>query len=294
MRRCYALWALAWWGLYGCGGGAGNPVRPHPGAIVGPTPRVEAPSRYGNPKSYVVWGTRYHVRASAEGYQERGIASWYGSKFHGRRTSSGEIYDMHKMSAAHRTLPLPTYVLVTHLGNQRQVIVRVNDRGPFHDDRVIDLSYAAAGHLGLRGTGTALVEVRALRPGERPSSPEGATVAAGKATAAAGKGWTQRFLQVGSFARPENARALVRRIEAIGEPVRMERIRLKGSLFHRVWVGPYATARDSEDAQKRLRGITVEVINVVEHHRSSRSAPCRDHGIRSAGGRFGARTCHAF
>jgi rare lipoprotein A len=132
--------------------------------IDGVTPRPEAKSRYGNMPSYVVFGERYTVMETSAGYEEQGIASWYGEPFHGRRTSSGEIYDMHKLSAAHKSLPLPTYVEVTNLENGRQIVVRVNDRGPFHDGRVIDLSYAAARKLDIVGPGTAEVRVRALDP----------------------------------------------------------------------------------------------------------------------------------
>jgi rare lipoprotein A len=122
----------------------------------------EPRSRRGNPREYEVFGVRYRVLDSAEGYDETGVASWYGREFHGRSTSSGEPYDMNGMTAAHRTLPLPTYVEVTNLENGRVAVVRVNDRGPFHDDRLIDLSYAAALELGIVGSGTARVRVRAL------------------------------------------------------------------------------------------------------------------------------------
>ncbi len=134
-------------------------------------PRAEPKSRGGNPASYVVLGKRYQVLDSSEGFVQRGVASWYGSKFHGRLTSNGEVYDMYQMTAAHKTLPIPTYVQVTNLFTNRSVVVRVNDRGPFHDDRIIDLSYAAARKLGITGDGTALVEVRAIdptRPEPRP------------------------------------------------------------------------------------------------------------------------------
>ena len=119
-----------------------------------PSPARRARSRYGNPDSYVVRGKRYHTLESSRGYEETGIASWYGRKFHGRRTSSGETYDMYKMTAAHKTLPLPTYVEVTRVDNGSSVVVRVNDRGPFVGDRIIDLSYAAAERLGVRNAGT--------------------------------------------------------------------------------------------------------------------------------------------
>ncbi len=134
------------------------------GRIPDAVPRAEPKSRYGNPASYVVMGKRYRVRDNAEAFVQRGMASWYGTKFHGRRTSSGEVYDMYKMTAAHKTLPLPTYVEVTNLFTGRSVVVKVNDRGPFHDDRIIDLSYAAARKLKITGSGTAMVEIRALSP----------------------------------------------------------------------------------------------------------------------------------
>jgi rare lipoprotein A len=127
-----------------------------------PTPRSEPKSARGNPPSYTVLGTTYRVMNSAHGYQATGLASWYGSKFHGRPTSSGEAFDMFKLSAAHRNLPLPTYVKVTNLQNGRAMIVRVNDRGPFHGDRLIDLSYAAAVKLGFAQQGTARVRVEAV------------------------------------------------------------------------------------------------------------------------------------
>jgi rare lipoprotein A len=129
-------------------------------------PRTEPPSRAGNMAQYEQSGRTYRVLESSYGYDERGIASWYGEGFHGRPTSSGEAYDMHQLSAAHRTLPLPTYVEVTNLSNGRRVIVRVNDRGPFHepDARIIDLSYAAAVKLGMGRSGTAPVRVRAIEP----------------------------------------------------------------------------------------------------------------------------------
>jgi rare lipoprotein A len=134
-------------------------------AIPEPEVKAEPRSRAGN-RSYAVLGKRYQVRDSAEGYVEEGMASFYGRKFHGRLTSNQEVYDMYAFSAAHKSLPLPSYVLVTNLANGKSVVVRVNDRGPFHAGRVIDLSYAAATKLGFIKQGTARVEVRALTPGE--------------------------------------------------------------------------------------------------------------------------------
>ncbi len=127
-------------------------------------PRDEPRSRYGNAPEYEAFGRVYRTLASSEGYQEEGVASWYGEEFRGRRTASGELYDPYGMTAAHRTLPLPCYVEVTNLENGRTVVVRVNDRGPFHEDRIIDLSYAAAHRLGMLSKGTARVRVRALQP----------------------------------------------------------------------------------------------------------------------------------
>jgi len=130
-------------------------------------PVQEAVSASGNPPEYEVFGETYRVLATSRGYEAEGLASWYGADFHGRRTSSGEPYDMYAMTAAHTSLPLPTYVEVTNLANGRQVVVRVNDRGPFHSDRILDLSYVAAWKLGMVGPGTARVRVRALEPAAR-------------------------------------------------------------------------------------------------------------------------------
>jgi rare lipoprotein A (peptidoglycan hydrolase) len=168
--------------------GAGRPattrVQPEPAAVVGAdeaemdpkiaellaipelSPVEEPPSRGGNNDEYEQSGATYEVLDSSQGYDERGIASWYGEPFHGRQTSSGEVYDMYALTAAHRSLPLPSFVEVTNLANGRKVILRVTDRGPFHepDRRIIDVSYAAAIKLDLVGTGTAPVRVRALAP----------------------------------------------------------------------------------------------------------------------------------
>ncbi len=132
--------------------------------ISDPVPREEPLAAYGNHPEYEVLGTVYRTLSSAEGYEEEGTASWYGEEFQGRPTSSGEPYDMYGMTAAHRTLPLPTYVEITNLENGKRVVVRVNDRGPFHGGRLIDVSYAAAHRLDMVGHGTARVRIRALKP----------------------------------------------------------------------------------------------------------------------------------
>ena len=134
-------------------------------------PQAEFKSRSGNPETYVIEGVTYRVMDTSDGYREEGIASWYGGYFHGRRTSSGDVYDMYLMTAAHKSLPLPTYVRVTNLANGRSVVLRVNDRGPFVEDRIIDLSFAAATRLGMAAQGTARVEVVALDPPARERTP---------------------------------------------------------------------------------------------------------------------------
>ncbi|MBA1149441.1 septal ring lytic transglycosylase RlpA family protein, partial [Ectothiorhodospiraceae bacterium WFHF3C12] len=180
------------------GSGDGPPDQPRDVSNVRePVPRDEPRSRYGNPESYEVNGRRYQVMESADDFVQRGIASWYGKKFHGRRTSSGESYDMYAMTAAHKRLPLPSYVRVRNLRNGREVTVKVNDRGPFIDNRIIDLSYAAANRLDMLGDGTAPVEIRVLRPGEDAEEP-----------AAAPAGDVAYFLQLGAFADRGNASRL--------------------------------------------------------------------------------------
>jgi rare lipoprotein A len=155
----------------GCSSMSGRKGAPDLSNIPDAVPQVEPKSPYGNPESYVVFGRRYHTLDSSKGYVARGLASWYGPKFDGRRTSSGEPYDMYAMTAAHKTLPLPTYARVTNMENGRSAIVKVNDRGPFYGDRIIDLSYAAASKLGVVDNGTAMVEVRAINP-TRPQGEE--------------------------------------------------------------------------------------------------------------------------
>src|SRR5262245_12701937 len=136
--------------------------------IPDPVPRVEPRSQRGNPVSYEVFGKRYFILATSEGYKERGVASWYGPDFHSRPTSSGEPYDMYAMTAAHKTLPIPCYARVTNISNGRSVVVRINDRGPFVDNRIIDLSYTAAHKLDMTRAGTTFVEVEVLTPGSLP------------------------------------------------------------------------------------------------------------------------------
>jgi rare lipoprotein A len=144
---------------------------PDVGNLVEPVPKIEPRSLYGNKSPYSVLGRTYKVLPSPAGYVERGIASFYGNKFHGYKTSSLESYDMYQFSAAHKTLPLPSYARVTNLENGKSVIVRINDRGPFHENRIIDLSFAAAVKIGVWPKGTGLVEVRAIDPSRPAAAP---------------------------------------------------------------------------------------------------------------------------
>lgn len=183
-----------------------------------PVPKPEPRSRYGNPEQYTVAGRTYRVLKSSSGYAESGLASWYGTKFHGRRTSSGEPYDMLQLTAAHKTLPIPTYAHVINLDNGRRSIVRINDRGPFHDGRIIDLSYAAAVKLGVHGAGTARVRVEAIS--FDPAHSGGRYV-----------------LQAGAFSAMEGADALHARVSALIEhPVHV--VRTPDDHLYRVRIGP--------------------------------------------------------
>lgn len=226
-------------------------------SIPDAVPTFESRSRYGNPSSYVVRGKRYYTKQSSKGYQERGIASWYGKKFHGRRTSSGETYNMYGMSAAHKTLPLPTYARVTNLRNNRSVVLKINDRGPFHDNRLIDLSYTVAHKLGIIGSGTGLVEVRALTPGEPEPSP--ASPVESVATEA-----TRLYLQVGAFGSRDNANRLQSRLQSdLNTNVRVQEGRSADQLVYRVQVGPISGVDGADSLSKRLDGLGISNTHVV-------------------------------
>jgi len=173
-------------------------------AIADAAPRVEPLNRFAN-NPYVAFGQRYVPLRELGAYRERGVASWYGRRYHSQRTSSGEIYDMYAMTAAHKTLPLPCYVRVTNLSNGRSVVVKVNDRGPFVANRIIDLSYVAAAKLGMIGTGTALVDVRAITP-DSPAELTRVTESPPPAL----------YVQVGAFAVRRNADHVLARLHAAG------------------------------------------------------------------------------
>jgi rare lipoprotein A len=236
----------------------GAPVRPPDVTrIPDPVPRAESRSSRGNPPFYEVMGRRYYVMDAADGYRERGVASWYGTKFHGRLTSSGEPYDMYAMTAAHKTLPLPTYVRVTHRGNGRSVIVRVNDRGPFIGDRIIDLSYAAAVRLGMHIDGTAEVEVEALEPESAQAAPMVAAVSAEAPTEQAPRPTV--WLQVGAFSDEANAARLKDRLtgKGIADVTLLAEQRARHSIY-RVRIGPLGAVDEAERMLDRVRELGIK------------------------------------
>jgi rare lipoprotein A len=213
-------------------------------------PRIEPRSRYGNPPFYDVFGKRYYVLSSSSGYVERGVASWYGPGFHQVRTSTGEPYDMYAMTAAHKTLPLPAYARVTNLQNGRSVVVRINDRGPFVGNRIIDLSYSAAVRLDMLRHGTAMVEVSAIDPAApamtQPAPPDATLTAAAPAGTApaseAGAPPAARgalFVQAGAFADPANAERLAGRLRdaSLGQIFVRDDL-IAGRHLYRVRIGP--------------------------------------------------------
>lgn len=235
-----------------------------PDAVPQPEPR----SKYGNGPFYEVNGHRYQVMPSSHGYQERGVASWYGEKFHGRPTSSQEPYDMHAMTAAHRTLPLPTYVRVRNLANGKSVIVRVNDRGPFVDNRIIDLSYAAAMKLDMVRDGTSLVEVTALGFDEAaPATTGGIAVTAATATAGGGPEPAARdriFVQVGAFGDPDNARRRHNQLQDGGiAGVFVHEDPARTPALYRVRIGPIADATEYDSIVARLSSLGIDEAHLV-------------------------------
>ena len=198
-------------------------------------PKVEPKSELGNMKTYEVFGKRYYVLDSSEGFTQEGIASWYGPKFHGKKTSSGEIYDMYAMTAAHKTLPLPSYLEVKNLENGRKIIVRVNDRGPFHDNRIVDLSYTAALKLDMFAKGTALVEIRAINP--RSYTAGGAPVET-RPKVDTETTPAQFYIQVGVFSDLNNAENLKNKLLSLQTPVQVDEAMLNETAVYRVKIGP--------------------------------------------------------
>ncbi len=242
-----------------------------PGRIAGTArvrdavPRAEPLSKQGNPDSYVQNGKRYFVLATANGYRERGIASWYGRKFHGRRTSNGEVYDMYSMTAAHKTLPLPCYVRVTNLKNRRSIIVRVNDRGPFIDNRIIDLSFTGAEKLDMVRDGTALVEVVAVQPGVAASN------ARFKSRYTGVDDWRDEshlrdriYIQLGAFSIRSNAENMVHRLlVAQFNDAAIKSVEEGGRVVHRVRIGPIHSVSATDEITKRLEELRFADYRIV-------------------------------
>lgn len=203
---------------------------------------------------YTLMGVRYEPMQDGTRYREQGIASWYGTKFHGQHTANGEIYDLYAMTAAHKTLPLPSYVRVTNLDNSREVIVRVNDRGPFHSDRIIDLSYAAAQRLGFADRGTARVLVEGIDPvaWQRQHNPAGQLTDAALAAAPADSG--ELYLQLGAFSDSQAAERLRQRVQTmVSTSVTVTPVRQQRQTLHRVRVGPVASEAEAAQLMDRLR-----------------------------------------
>ena len=267
--------------------GSEKPVPPA-GTVPDAIPRAETRSTHGNPPFYDVNGQRYKVLASADNYVERGVASWYGPDFHGHNTSSGERYDMYGMTAAHKTLPIPCYARITNLSNGRTVVVRINDRGPFVGNRIVDLSYSAAVRLDIVRTGTAFVELRVVGP-ETPSTQVSTPVLAAAApppvqaapapvqatsmvstpvapevsTAAVTPPPPEEFepvtapvalyIQVGAFADAGNAQRLIQRLQSVGIPNVFALTGAEsGRTLRRIRIGPISTVAEFDRLAAQL------------------------------------------
>ncbi len=253
----------------------GPDARP-PVDIVGipdAVPKTEPRAASGN-NPYAVYGRTYTPLADAAGYREQGTASWYGKKFHGKRTSSGEPYDMYAMTAAHKTLPLPTYLHVRNLDNGRSVVVRVNDRGPFLHDRLIDLSYAAAAKLGILGNGTGRVEIEAIAPDDTatqtakvkiyPLQLVSPAMAAEEIPVAAPEPATKLYLQVGAFTQHDNALSLRDRLEREAlRPISIQTTGADAARVYRVRIGPLASAEEGDRLAERVAQLGIAGARVV-------------------------------
>ena len=229
-------------------------------------PRAEAPHRYAN-RPYTVFGETYTPVADTRPFKQRGVASWYGRKFQGQRTASGEPYDMFKMTAAHKTLPIPSYVKVTNLANGKSVVVRINDRGPFHSDRIIDLSYAAASRIGLAAKGSGLVEIERVFGPPKDDVAAAAAPAPAQAPVPVAAAATQApatdeapapdppgiWIQLAAFSGAEAADAFrdkaAREMPWIAEPIHV--VRSDG--YARVRLGPYRTREEAEAIAAKVR-----------------------------------------
>lgn len=220
------------------------------------------PSKYGNPENYKVFGKTYYVKDSALGFQQRGIASWYGNKFHGERTSSGEDYNMYAMTAAHKTLPIPVYVEVTNQDNGRKAIVRVNDRGPFHEGRIIDLSYAAATKLGVAKTGTANVSIRVVTTAAEKTRQRSAAIV-DSPVSDDGK----LYVQVAAFSTEENALSHLGKLQDEGfRDVRLHIESKKGKALYRIRIGPLPSEQVAQQVLSQLKQNNHQNTKIVRNN----------------------------
>lgn len=259
--------------------------------IPDPVPRHEPKSKYGNPKSYHVMGKTYYVEDTAEGFREKGQASWYGHPFHGRRTSSGEQYDMYLMTAAHKTVPIPSYMRVTNLENGKNIIVRVNDRGPFHQGRVIDLSYAAAKKLGVHAKGVAPVEIAVVTPRDthpqqqpgrphmltaqastqtstgRPEMPQLKPASTQQVNAAANTSTADQpaYLQVAAFNSKPRAQEMAAHLQQLPQApgIQIESGYTNNLPVHRVRVGPFKSTSFAEQFTAYVSRLYPDVSPVI-------------------------------
>lgn len=224
------------------------PLEPiSPDDVADATPRPDPLLSAGNKSPYTVNGVTYEILQDYHNYREQGIASWYGAKFNGHETSNGEIYDLYQASAAHKTLPIPSYARVTNLDNGKSVVVRVNDRGPFHSERLIDLSYGAAVKLGYMEHGTARVEVELLNIAgvdDRRGTTSG----------------NYRYLQLGAFGAEASAQRLQGELQSLlSAPVSISQVESGGSMLYRVRIGPVASNDELLVVQQQLRDGGYEV-----------------------------------
>jgi rare lipoprotein A len=218
------------------------PLRPiTPEEVADAVPQADPLLAVGNMSPYVVNGVTYEILADHRYYREQGTASWYGAKFTGHETSNGEVYDVYQATAAHKSLPIPCYARVTNLDNGKSIVVRVNDRGPFHSDRLIDLSYAAAVKLGYMEQGTARVEVEVVNVvgvEDRRDASYG----------------IYRYLQLGAFGQETTARTLMQELQALlSAPVFISPVESRGAMLYRVRVGPVEDKQHLLALQQRLQ-----------------------------------------
>jgi rare lipoprotein A len=228
-------------------------------------PKDEAHSKYGNPGSYEVFGERYYVRKSNDGFAQKGIASWYGSKFHGQRTSSGETYNMYAMTAAHKSLRIPAYVEVTNLDNGRKAVVKVNDRGPFHDGRIIDLSYAAAKKLGVSATGTARVSIRVVNSSNDSVASHHKSADSIDASYVHDGG--RVYVQIAAFSTEQGAMKMIKDLrEKNFSSVRVHVESNQGKTIYRVRIGPVPTTYVAQKLVTQLKEIKHDDVQIITYN----------------------------